>query len=234
MYIYTNGAFGTDVLEDLLYDENPYLIISDEGKQIWVLDAYTISNAYPCSQKTIIEMENHSKQINYIRNSVKVLVDAYTGETKFYIIDRSDPIIMTYNNMYSNLFEIEEIDSSIKEHFIYPEFLYKVQAEMINLYHDISEDVLYRADDIWQITTKPSSKNSNVSGIEMEPYYTILKTKDNEDVYLYKNGANKSFNYLYADMLKKEKAFKGEKEFRDIDELKVPNIKFFVEKSFAL
>lgn len=171
------------LLPNILYDENPYLVINDEGRLIWVLDGYTRSNAYPYSQKTIIDIKGYKEEINYIRNSVKILIDAYDGTVKFYITDRNDPIIMTYRNMYPDLFvdEKEMIPADIAEHLIYPEFLYKIQADMINVYHDISEDVLYRADDVWKITTKLSSTSSNVVGIEMEPYYTMLKTKDSKN-----------------------------------------------------
>jgi hypothetical protein len=166
------------VLPDILYDENPYLVVTDEGKLVWVLDGYTRSNAYPYAQSTTINIKGYKEKINYIRNSVKVLIDAYDGTTTFYITDTSDPIIMTYRNMYPDLFTEEELPQDIQNHLVYPEFLYEIQADMINIYHDISEDTLYRADDIWQITTKSSSTNSSIAGVEMEPYYTILKTVD--------------------------------------------------------
>ena len=168
------------VLPYIIYDENPYLVITDEGKLVWVIDGYTISSEYPYSQSTIININGNKEKINYIKNSVKVLVDAYDGTIKFYITDRSDPIIMTYRNMYPSLFEDleEEISQDIKNHFVYPEFLYKIQSQMLNIYHDVSEDVLYRADDIWQITTKVSTKNSSILGVEIEPYYTMLKIND--------------------------------------------------------
>ena len=171
------------LLPNVLYDENPYLVVTDEGRIIWVLDGYTRSNSYPYSQKTLIDIKGYKEEINYIRNSVKVLVDAYDGTVTFYITDRTDPIIMTYRNMYPDLFADEDvkIPEDIQEHFIYPEFLYNIQADMINLYHDISEDVLYRADDIWQITTKSATTNSSIAGVEMEPYYTMLKTNDREN-----------------------------------------------------
>ena len=168
------------ILPEILYDENPYLVIDSVGNLVWVIDGYTRTDAYPYSQKTTIDIEGYREKINYIRNSVKILVDAYTGETKFYITDRSDPVIMTYNNMYSNLFETEEIDPSIKEHFIYPEFLYNIQSSMINMYHDVSVDSLYRADDIWKITQKSAATNSAITGEAMKPYYTMVKTVDSE------------------------------------------------------
>lgn len=167
------------ILPDVLYDEHPYLVITDEGKLVWVLDAYTRSNAYPYSQETTIDIEGYKEKINYIRNSVKVLIDAYDGTTTFYITDKTDPIIMTYRNMYPDLFVEDDLPEDIQEHIIYPKFLYSIQANMINIYHDISEDTLYRADDIWQITTKASSSKSTIAGEEMKPYYTMLKTNDN-------------------------------------------------------
>lgn len=169
------------ILPDILYDEEPYLVITDEGRLVWVLDGYTRSDAYPYSQITTINIKGYKENINYIRNSVKILIDAYDGTTKFYITDNSDPIIMTYRNIYPDLFIEEELPKDIQKHLVYPEFLYKIQAEMINQYHDISEDTLYRADDIWQITPKASSTNSTVVGVEMEPYYTMLKTSDSKD-----------------------------------------------------
>ena len=168
------------LLPYVLYDENPYLVISDDGKLVWVLDAYTRSNEYPYSQSSNINIKGYKEKINYIRNSVKVLIDAYDGDTTFYITDKSDPIIMTYRNIYPNLFTENEFPKDIEKHLVYPEFMYNIQANMLNLYHDISEDTLYRADDIWQITTKASTKNSTVAGVEMKPYYTYLKKTDSE------------------------------------------------------
>lgn len=87
----------------------------------------------------------NKKQINYIRNSVKVLVDAYDGTVKFYITDRNDPIIMAYQKMYKDLFvdKDETIPEDISKQFIYPEYLYKIQAEIMKRYHNIQTDVLY-------------------------------------------------------------------------------------------
>ena len=167
------------LLPGVKYDENPYLVISDDGRLVWVIDAYTTSNEYPYSQMTVLvsEKTGAKEKINYIRNSIKVLVDAYDGTTKFYITDRTDPIALTYENMYPGLFSKTEIPSDIAEHFVYPEFLYGVQAGMIAMYHDISEDTLYRGDDVWKIT--PSNMNAKSS--TMEPYYTMLKTPDSKE-----------------------------------------------------
>ena len=93
------------VMPYLMYDENPYTVVNDEGRIIWVLDAYTISDSYPYSQKTTIRQSATSKmELNYIRNSVKVLIDSYDGTISFYITDRTDPIAMAYKNIYPDLF----------------------------------------------------------------------------------------------------------------------------------
>ena len=167
------------VLPSIRYDENPYLVITDEGKLVWVIDGYTTSNQYPYSQMTVLvdEDDGSKEKINYIRNSVKVLVDAYDGTTTFYITDRTDPIIMTYENIYPELFADTEIPTDIAKHFIYPKFLYQIQAQMVGMYHDVSEDTLYRGDDVWKIT--PTT--SNTSGASMEPYYTVVKTVDQKE-----------------------------------------------------
>lgn len=168
------------LLPYIIYEEEPYLVMTDEGRLVWVLDGYTTSNEYPYSQRTTIQVNGNTQKINYIRNSVKVLIDAYDGTTKFYITDRNDPIIMSYRNLYPSLFQDldEETPEDIRNQFLYPKLLYKVQAEMLNIYHDISEDVLYRADDIWEITKTESSTKTVAMGEPMEAYYTMLKTKD--------------------------------------------------------
>ena len=165
----------------LLYDENPYLVVNDAGELIWVLDAYTTSNYYPYSQKTILQLDTLNKlELNYIRNSVKVLINAYDGTIKFYITDITDPIASAYEKIYPDLFvdKDEKIPSDISSQFIYPEFLYNIQAEIAQRYHDIQPDVLYRGDDVWDIATHNTGKVSTKTGVDISPYYTMVKTID--------------------------------------------------------
>ncbi len=168
-----------NIMPYLIYDENPYLVITNDGKLVWVLDGYTTSNYYPYSQKTNID----GKEINYIRNSVKVLIDAYDGTTKFYITDRTDPIIMAYRKAYKNLFENldEQIPEDIMNHLVYPEYLYNIQANILKRYHSIQPDVLYRTDDVWDISTYSVSGSSNSSISPVQSYYTMVKTVDNNE-----------------------------------------------------
>ena len=162
----------------LLYDENPYMVIRDNGDLVWVLDAYTTSNSYPFSQKTRIQVEGKSKEINYIRNSIKVIVDAYDGTTKFYITDTTDPIAMMYYNIYPEIFmdKSETIPEDIQKNIVYPEFLYKIQAQALERYHNVNTEILYRSDDVWQTDIQYSENEAEK--IAVEPYYTVLKTAD--------------------------------------------------------
>ena len=167
----------------LLYDENPYSVIDDNGNIIWVLDAYTVSSDYPYSSYSNIVYNGSRQKINYIRNSVKVLINSYDGTMKFYITDRTDPIAMAYRNTYKTLFE--DIDSKIPEdiskNFIYPQYLYNIQSKMITLYHNVKPDVLYRSDDIWeQAKYNTTMQTTKATGTVLSPYYTMLKTTDSD------------------------------------------------------
>jgi len=191
------------VLPNLVYDENPYTVI-DEGQIYWVLDAYTISNQYPYSTYAEIEYENSRRYINYIRNSVKVIINAYNGDMTFYITDRNDPVIMAYLNLYPTVFSDyhgKEIPEGIKSQFRYPELLYKVQSKMLMVYHNVKEDVLYRNGDIWALATYGTSTTKSKKAT-LEPYYAMIKTPDNEDgefglVQMYtQNGKSNIISYL--------------------------------------
>lgn len=166
----------------LLYDEDPYMVVDDNGNLIWVLDAYTTSNNYPYSQKTTLQLDAINKlELNYIRNSIKVLINAYDGTVRFYITDKSDPIASAYKKIYPDLFaEDKDIPSDISSQFIYPEFLYNIQAEIAQRYHDVQPDVLYRGDDVWDIATHNTGKVSTKTGTDIEPYYTMVKTVDSQ------------------------------------------------------
>lgn len=171
------------VLPYLQYDENPYMVITDSGKMVWVIDCYTTSNSYPYSQVTNLIQDNGTvKKINYIRNSAKVIVDSYDGTMKFYITDRTDPIIMAYWKMYPSLFEDKDakIPEDISKHFVYPEYLYNIQADILKQYHEVQPEVLYRSDDVWDTAKENTSKVTTLIGTDIKPYYTLVKTVDSD------------------------------------------------------
>ena len=172
----------------LIYDEEPYTVITEDGKIVWVLDAYTVSSSYPFSQYTTIVHDGISEDINYIRNSVKVIIDSYDGTMDFYITDRTDPIAMAYRNIYKDLFRVVGLDGEIPEdissHFVYPQYLYNVQAEVLKVYHNSRPDVIYRGDDLWDIAKYSTTNNTNTTGTYMEPYYTLVNVKGEEELSL--------------------------------------------------
>lgn len=152
----------------LYIDKDPYIVLTDEGKLVWVLDGYTTTNQYPCSQMY--------GGINYIRNSVKVLVDAYDGKVQYYIIDDSDPLIKAYDAMYPGIFNKGELPAYITRHMKYPEFLFEMQTNLLKKYHlDKSEvSAFYSQQDLWDIAKYPADGNSGAIK-DIDSYYVSIK-----------------------------------------------------------
>ncbi|MFZ3373301.1 MAG: UPF0182 family protein, partial [Desulfitobacteriaceae bacterium] len=149
----------------LTYDDDPYIVI-DDGRLKWIMDAYTTSAKLPYAS------EYSDQNFNYIRNSVKVVVDAYDGTVDFYAVDNSDPILQTYRQIFPGVFkDLSLMPSSLKSHLRYPETLFNVQANMLKTFHMTDSTVFYNKEDAWDIA-KELFKNApqNVS-----PYYTVLK-----------------------------------------------------------
>ncbi len=154
----------------LEYDSDPYITII-EGKLYWILDAYTVSARFPLS-----EMYNTPfGRLNYIRNSVKVVINAYSGDTFYYIVDDTDPIVETYNYLFPGFFK-KEIPAEFKEHFRYPYALLKIQSDVLCRYHVDNEDSFYNGDDVWEIPKQIyGDKTTN-----FEPYYMIALFETNK------------------------------------------------------
>lgn len=171
------------IMPYLKYDSNPYMIVTDEGELMWVLDAYTTSNYYPYSQETIIEYEGLKEKINYIRNSVKVLIDPYNGNMKFYLVDETDPIAVSYSKIYAGLFEkSENMPKEVSKHIVYSEYLYNIQAEILKQYHNIQPEVLYRQDDAWDVSKENTARTTSAgTGTDILPYYTQVKTVNSDE-----------------------------------------------------
>ncbi|MGI6226729.1 MAG: UPF0182 family protein [Peptococcales bacterium] len=152
----------------LTFDQDPYLVIN-EGKLYWVIDAYTISSKYPYSQP--ISAGNFQK-INYIRNPVKAVVDAYNGTVNFYLIDDSDPIIRSYANIFPKLFKtLEELPQGLKTHIRYPVDLFNIQTLVYQDYHMSNPRVFYNREDAWSIAKEQYGENIQT----IEPYYINME-----------------------------------------------------------
>ncbi|OYT42554.1 MAG: hypothetical protein B6U86_00080 [Candidatus Altiarchaeales archaeon ex4484_43] len=157
----------------LLYDPDPYVVTVD-GKIYWIQDAYTYTDRYPYATP----YENLG--INYIRNSVKVVIDAYNGNTIFYVIDSGDPLIKTYMNIFPNLFrKFEEMPDGLKKHIRYPEVLFKIQTNVYGVYHMTDPTVFYNKEDKWVI---PHEKYGHGTRQEMAPYYIITQLPEEKDL----------------------------------------------------
>ena len=151
----------------LKYDSNPYIVVYN-GKLYWMLDAYTISDMFPYSHP-------FKDGYNYIRNSVKITVDAYNGDVTFYVIDKKDPIISTYMKIFPNMFkDISEMPKGLLAHVRYPLYMFDVQANLYSTYHMTDPQVFYNKEDKWTIPHEIYEE----SEIEMTPYYTIVKFPD--------------------------------------------------------
>lgn len=150
------------------YDDDPYIVIREDGSLVWIIDAYVSAERYPYS-------EAFEGETNYIRNSVKVVINAYSGEVDFYIVDEEDPVIQTYANMFPELFTYD-IPEDIQSHFRYPEVLFTIQAQMYGTYHMDNLEVFYNREDYWEFPTEKYYDQD----IEMRPYYITMKLPESD------------------------------------------------------
>lgn len=156
----------------LSYDSDPYIVINDDGKLYWMMDAYTFTNKYPYSEPF------DSNRNNYLRNSVKVTVDAYTGDMNFYIADEDDPIIKTYAAIFPDIYQpISEMPEGLRAHVRYPVDMFKIQANTYKTFHMTDPYVFYNKEDPWLIPTEVVDDKSQT----MEPYYIIMKLPGEEE-----------------------------------------------------
>ncbi len=170
----------------LTYDKDPYAVISN-GKIYWIIDAYTTSDRYPYSQPD-------SNGDNYMRNSIKVVMDAVNGTTNFYIVDNTDPIAKSYSKIFPDLFKsADKIPADIKQHFRYPEDMFKIQCNMMGKYHVTDSGVFYNGDDLWQIAQNQKQVGGEKIANETSYVYMKLPGETKEEMVLidYFNVRNK-------------------------------------------
>ncbi len=149
----------------LRLDHDPYLVISN-GRMLWMQDAYTTSSYFPSAQP-VPELD-----LNYIRNSVKIVVDAYNGTVDFYLMDPRDPIAATYQRIFPNLFKpFAAMPADLQKHIRYPEDLFLIQARLYQTYHMEQAETFYNREDFWQFPRQPGGDGTSV----MTPYYIIMR-----------------------------------------------------------
>ena len=157
----------------LTFDSDPYIVIGDDGHLSWMLDAYTTAESYPYATHYGLG----DRQINYMRNSVKVVVDAYTGATTFYVFDPADPIIAAYRAIFPSLFrDAATMPQDLRRHVRYPELLLKMQAAVYGLYHMTDPTVFYNREDLWTVASEVGVKAGGEQAAQpMEPNFVLMK-----------------------------------------------------------
>jgi len=148
-------------------DQDPYLVLS-EGKLYWIQDAYTISDRFPYSTP----YEKAFNKLNYIRNSVKAIVDVYDGSVQLYVMDPNDPVLALYRRAFPGAFkDLADMPQDLKKHLRYPEDLFAIQADLYRTYHMTAPQVFYNQEDLWDF---PQEKYAG-SAIPLEPYYILMR-----------------------------------------------------------
>jgi uncharacterized membrane protein (UPF0182 family) len=151
----------------LSYDADPYLVVWG-GRLVWIQDAYTTTRNYPYATPTIYQ----NSRINYIRNSVKIVIDAYNGSMSFYLAEPGDPIAVTLEKIFPGLLKpLDEMPPDLRKHVRYPEDIFAIQAALYQSYHMTNPQVFYNKEDQWQVPAIESERGS----VTMQPYYTVMR-----------------------------------------------------------
>ena len=163
----------------LTYDDDPYMVVGRDGALYWMIDAYTSSGRYPYSRH--IRVGNRS--INYIRNSVKAVIDAYNGRVTFYVFDAEDPLIAAYQRVFPDLFRPNaEMPDFLREHVRYPELLFQIQAVTYSAYHVDSEQIFYNREDVWTVAQQGRAQTGSQAAETIEPYFVLMSFGGKDDL----------------------------------------------------
>ena len=159
----------------LSYDSAPYMVVGEDGHLYWIHDAYTTSSMFPYSEP--LGKSQNNSGINYIRNSVKVVIDAYNGDVSYYIIDPSDPLVQTYSKIFPTLFKpSQDLPAFLRTHIRYPTDIFNIQAQMYATYHMTDPQVFYNREDLWSIPQQFYKKVQQ----SILPYYIIMRLPGTE------------------------------------------------------
>ena len=212
------------VLPFLRLDSDPYMVVTREGELKWIYDAYVISDRYPYAE--LVKDESSSlpgKQINYIRNSVKVVIDAYSGQMEFYIADKDDPVINAYANIFKDSFlPLDEMSDDLRAHIRYPEDLFTYQTSLYTVYHMNEAQIFYNKEDQWQIPIISSGDQADpmmrhmimkLPGEEQEEFILMIpftpRGKDNLSAWMVARNDGEFYNQLVVYRFPKQKLIFG-------------------------
>jgi uncharacterized membrane protein (UPF0182 family) len=156
----------------LTFDQDPYVVVGQDGRLSWVMDAFTTSDSYPYST----HYDLNGQSVNYMRNSVKVVIDAYNGTTTFYVFDAADPVLAAYRRIFPTLFrDASAMPGDLMRHVRYPEALFKLQSEVYGLYHMTNPQVFFNREDLWTVATETVSEDGQDVVRPMQPNFVLMK-----------------------------------------------------------
>ena len=164
----------------LTYDSDPYIVVGDDGRLSWIMDAFTTSDSYPYSRHYRLGDD----LINYMRNSVKVVIDAYDGTTTFYVFDTEDPVVAAYRRIFPSLFkDAKDMPPDLRKHVRYPELLLKLQAAVYGLYHMTNSEAFYNREDLWTVASEVAADaNGAQKSQAMEPNFVLMRLPGERDM----------------------------------------------------
>lgn len=155
----------------LFFDHDPYIVVND-GRLVWIQDAYTVADKYPYSQPVLL---GRAQPVNYIRNSVKATVDAYDGTMKFFVSDPDDPVLKAWSGVFPGLFRpLSEMPAGLKAHLRYPQDLFSIQSEIFRVYHMTDANTFYNKEDVWDRSSSGDGKTT------LEAYYVNMRLAGEE------------------------------------------------------
>jgi uncharacterized protein len=156
----------------LMFDPDPYIVLGTDGKLYWMIDGFTTSERYPYAKQLNIG----NRSMNYIRNSVKAVVDAYDGSVTFYVFDEADPLTQSYQKMFPSLFTAaSQMPDFLRSHVRYPELLFRAQAAVYSTYHVENEQVFYNREDVWTIAQQGRSQQGQGTADAIEPFFVLMR-----------------------------------------------------------
>ncbi|MGB6670552.1 MAG: UPF0182 family protein, partial [Candidatus Acidiferrum sp.] len=163
----------------LTFDSDPYVVVAQDGRLYWMMDAFTSSDSYPYSSHYFLD----GNPVNYMRNSVKAVIDAYNGTTTFYVFDSEDPIISAYRRVFPDLFKDAAVmPPDLRKHVRYPEMLLNVQAAAYGLYHMTDPEVFYNREDLWTVATEVGLNEVGEQTTQtMQPNFVLMKLPSETD-----------------------------------------------------
>jgi uncharacterized membrane protein (UPF0182 family) len=157
----------------LVFDQDPYIVVGDDGRLYWIMDAFTVSDSYPYSTHYNLG----DNPVNYMRNSVKAVVDAYNGTTSFYVFDAKDPVLSAYRRIFPSLFrDASAMPPDLHRHVRYPESLFNLQSEVYGLYHMTNPEVFFNREDLWTVATETAADADGQQSVQpMKPNFVLMK-----------------------------------------------------------